>query len=279
MTATTWRQPAARPHSKRKSAAAVHSSAPLLLAAALLLLLLLLLPLPPGAEAKPKKKTRRHQHLQGSSGSSGAVAKQGLSKPPQLPEIGAVRETRLFSEPFSKLKRSDSSKQACDNTHRKLVEIKRRFSTGGWPHAAGGQQRGSCGLRARVALRDGRGRAGEETALTPVCILKVIILPRQTRDKHRERDSKKSALVFLQSAHVQAATAYLQGGGAEIVLLCAIIMRENDHSTKTGSGQYRENHLKTGVSRRWHTVRAPLSRTFCTPLVMPGRCYIVVIIA
>jgi len=126
MTATTWRQPAARPHSKRKSAAAVHSSAPLLLAAALLLLLLLLLPLPPGAEAKPKKKTRRHQHSQGSSGSGGAVANQGLhvSKPPQLPEIDAVRKTRLFSEPFSKLKRSDSSKQACDNTHRKLVEIK-----------------------------------------------------------------------------------------------------------------------------------------------------------
>jgi hypothetical protein len=95
-----------------------------LLLAAALLLLLLLLPLPPGAEAKPKKNTRRPQHLQGSSGSSGAVAKQGLSKPPQLPEIDAVRKTRLFSEPFSKLKRSDSSKQACDNTHRKLVEIK-----------------------------------------------------------------------------------------------------------------------------------------------------------
>ena len=216
MTATTWRQPAARPHSKRKSAAAVHSSAPLLLAAALLLLLLLLLPLPPGAEAKPKKNTRRHQHLQGSSGSSGAVAKQGLSKPPQLPEIDAVRETHLFSEPFSKLKRSDSSKQARDNTHRKLVEIKRRFSTGGWPHAAAGQQRGSCGLRARVALRDGRGRAGEETAF-PQCVYEKRSFYQDRLGANIEKATQqKSALVFLQSAHVQAATAYLQGGGAEI---------------------------------------------------------------
>ena len=95
-----------------------------MLLAAALLLLLLLLPLPPGAEAKPKKKTRRQQHSQGSSG--GAVANQGLSKPPQLPEIDAVRETRLFSEPFSKLKRSDSSRQARD-TRTGNVEIQRRF--------------------------------------------------------------------------------------------------------------------------------------------------------
>ena len=88
-----------------------------MLLAAALLLLLLLLPLPPGAEAKPKKKTRRQQHSQGSSG--GAVANQGLSKPPQLPEIDAVRKTRLFLQPFSKLKLSNLSRQARDNTHRK----------------------------------------------------------------------------------------------------------------------------------------------------------------
>jgi hypothetical protein len=61
-------------------------------------------------------------------------------------------------------------------------------------------------------------------------ILKMIILPRQARDKHRE-DSKKDA--FLQDPRDRDTL----GESGKKTRLCAPFYTKNDHFAKTGSGQ------------------------------------------
>jgi hypothetical protein len=96
-------------------------------------------------------------------------------------------------------------------------------------------------VAARAARRSGyitaRSRCKKTHIVLRQFILKMINLPRQAWDKHRESTQKRDLCVFLQPDNPLQINAFEQ---CEKRLLCEPFYAESDHFTKTGSGQTSE---------------------------------------